>query len=102
LLKNLLEHTWKEHCDYNNIEQALQQITTTAIYVNDKHREADNIQKMLNIQSSLYGKKLVVCWALRLLFASYTADLSLFGSAFHAEFGGSSASLYERGLSDGN
>jgi len=59
LLKNLLEHTWKEHCDYNNIEQALQQITTTAIYVNDKHREADNIQKMLNIQSSLYGKKLV-------------------------------------------
>jgi hypothetical protein len=55
-----LKHTWKEHSDYDNLEQALQQITTTAIFVNDKQKEAENIQKMLSIQGSLYGKKLVV------------------------------------------
>lgn len=59
LVRDLLKHTWKEHSDYDNLEQALQQITTTAIYVNDKQKEAENIQKMLNIQGSLYGKKLV-------------------------------------------
>lgn len=60
LVRDLLKHTWKEHSDYDNLEQALQQITTTAIYVNDKQKEAENIQKMLTIQGSLYGKKLVV------------------------------------------
>lgn len=60
LLQDLLKHTWPDHVDYKNISNALSQITTTALYVNEKQKEAENIQKVLNIQSTLTGKNLKV------------------------------------------
>ncbi len=38
----------------------MSQIANTAAYVDQKKMEAENIQKCMNIQSNLYGKKLEV------------------------------------------
>eukprot|EP00005_Dracoamoeba_jomungandri_P006538 CAMPEP_0174275202 /NCGR_PEP_ID=MMETSP0439-20130205/59698_1 /TAXON_ID=0 /ORGANISM="Stereomyxa ramosa, Strain Chinc5" /LENGTH=1210 /DNA_ID=CAMNT_0015367285 /DNA_START=30 /DNA_END=3662 /DNA_ORIENTATION=+ len=58
LLKDLLRHTWKTHPDYENINEALKKTANTAAYLNEKQNEVANIQKMVEIQSLLYGKKI--------------------------------------------
>ncbi|KAL6076105.1 putative mitochondrial DNA polymerase I protein C [Balamuthia mandrillaris] len=58
LLTDLAKHTWEEHPDYKNLILALEKITETATYVNQKQNEALNVQKVLSIQSTLTGKRL--------------------------------------------
>jgi len=60
LLQDLLKHTWESHADFQNLSNALGEITTTALYVNEKQKEAENIQKVLSIQATLTGKNLKV------------------------------------------
>ncbi|KAL6070964.1 RhoGEF domain containing protein [Balamuthia mandrillaris] len=56
LLKDLLKHTEKDHKDYSSLLAASVQITEVAEYVEKKSTEAENITKVLEIQSKLFGK----------------------------------------------
>eukprot|EP01087_Luapelamoeba_hula_P017914 TRINITY_DN569_c1_g1_i1.p1 TRINITY_DN569_c1_g1~~TRINITY_DN569_c1_g1_i1.p1 ORF type:complete len:808 (-),score=160.74 TRINITY_DN569_c1_g1_i1:172-2595(-) len=58
LLKDLLKHTWSDHPDFDDITLALDLITKTAVHVNEKQKEAENISKCISVQNSLSGKKI--------------------------------------------
>jgi len=58
LLKDLLKHTWPDHPDFENLNKALNMIVETANFVNQKKMEAENIQKCMAIQATLYGKNI--------------------------------------------
>ncbi|EGC36722.1 hypothetical protein DICPUDRAFT_46997 [Dictyostelium purpureum] len=56
LLQDLLKNTKETHTDYNDLSIALKKMKDVAEYVNEKKREAENLNQVLNIQSSLTGK----------------------------------------------
>ncbi|CAG8831359.1 14761_t:CDS:2, partial [Racocetra persica] len=53
LLEALLKHTEKTHPDYINLEQCVHQISLIAEEVNEKIRDAENQQKVLEIQNKV-------------------------------------------------
>ncbi|CAG8483041.1 16848_t:CDS:2 [Dentiscutata heterogama] len=53
LLEALLKHTENTHPDYINLEQCVQQISLIAEEVNEKIRDAENQQKVLEIQNKV-------------------------------------------------
>lgn len=55
LLTDLLNNTWKDHIDYDNIVAALEKIKAVANLMNEKKREAEKSFKVFEIQNSLKG-----------------------------------------------
>eukprot|EP01100_Stratorugosa_tubuloviscum_P013944 TRINITY_DN7193_c0_g1_i1.p1 TRINITY_DN7193_c0_g1~~TRINITY_DN7193_c0_g1_i1.p1 ORF type:complete len:558 (-),score=190.50 TRINITY_DN7193_c0_g1_i1:75-1748(-) len=53
LLRELTKNTWKEHADYDNLQRALKSVITVTKYINDKKREAENMQKLVSVQQRL-------------------------------------------------
>eukprot|EP01117_Protostelium_nocturnum_P009756 TRINITY_DN3487_c0_g1_i2.p1 TRINITY_DN3487_c0_g1~~TRINITY_DN3487_c0_g1_i2.p1 ORF type:complete len:1224 (+),score=478.26 TRINITY_DN3487_c0_g1_i2:243-3914(+) len=58
LLENLVKKTWVEHPDRSALASALEKIKETAHYVNTKKREAEDVAKVTETESKLYGKGL--------------------------------------------
>ncbi|EGG23389.1 pleckstrin domain-containing protein [Cavenderia fasciculata] len=56
LLADLVKNTWKDHKDYNDLTESLKTMQEVATYVNEKKREAENIQKVTEIQNNFVGK----------------------------------------------
>ena len=68
LLADLVRHTWKDHQvsslpsrakgskDYLPLKEALEKMQGTANYINERKRESDNINKILEIQAKFTGK----------------------------------------------
>ncbi|EFA77564.1 pleckstrin domain-containing protein [Heterostelium album PN500] len=56
LLQDLVKFTSDDHPDYDNLSVALKKMKDVAEYVNEKKREAENLNQVLNIQHSLVGK----------------------------------------------
>ncbi|XP_064601200.1 rho guanine nucleotide exchange factor 39-like [Liolophura sinensis] len=55
LLEDLLEHTSRDHHDYNNLCEATKKIKEVAWHINEHIRQHENFQKMLDIQNRLSG-----------------------------------------------
>ncbi|RHZ79866.1 hypothetical protein Glove_140g139 [Diversispora epigaea] len=53
LLEAVLKHTNKSHPDYENLEKCVKQITIIADEVNEKIKDAENQNKVLEIQSKI-------------------------------------------------
>ncbi|PRP77255.1 hypothetical protein PROFUN_13638 [Planoprotostelium fungivorum] len=56
LLQELLQHTPPRHGDYNDIARALEKMKQVAGYVNDRKREAENLNQVFHVASNLTGK----------------------------------------------
>ena len=56
LLGELLKNTPKNHVDYVNLEAAFIKTKEVADYVNEKKREAENLNQVVSIQEKLAGK----------------------------------------------
>jgi CCR4-NOT transcriptional regulation complex NOT5 subunit len=58
VLKDLLNCTPQNHEDYNDLKLAVEKINLICVYVNEKKRDAENLDLVLNIQEKLVpGKK---------------------------------------------
>jgi len=55
LLEELVKHTWKDHRDYDDLVDAKNQVQEVTTYLNERKREAENMQKLLQIQASIVG-----------------------------------------------
>lgn len=53
LLRDLLKNTLTDHEDYDNLVNALAKITEVVDYVNEKKRLAENLQKIIDVQSQI-------------------------------------------------
>lgn len=51
-----MKHTSEDHRDYNDLRNAHKKVQEVALYVNEKKREAENINKILEIQLNFTGK----------------------------------------------
>ncbi|KAL6071132.1 guanine nucleotide exchange factor 9 [Balamuthia mandrillaris] len=60
LLQDLLKHTWKDHLDHSNLQEALESIKKTAHNINEKVRDAQSVQKVMAIQSGLINQGLSI------------------------------------------
>lgn len=56
----MVRNTPPDHIDYEQLQYALKKIKNVTDFVNDNKRKAENLQKILSIQSSLHGKIRVV------------------------------------------
>ena len=56
LLADLLKNTPDSHVDYNDLKAAHEKTKEVADYVNEKKREAENINQVVEIQEKLSGK----------------------------------------------
>ena len=56
LVTQLLKYTWPTHRDYANIKSAATQLGKIAEYVDQKAKDAENVQKMHHVQEVLLGK----------------------------------------------
>ena len=56
LVQQLLKYTWPEHVDYKDIQSAATQLGKIADYVDQKAKDAENVQKMHHVQEILLGK----------------------------------------------
>jgi hypothetical protein len=58
LLNDLLNCTPKSHEDYNDVKLAVEKLNLVCVYVNEKKRDAENLDLVLNVQEKLVpGKK---------------------------------------------
>mmetsp|Transcript_8088 Transcript_8088/g.34037 ORF Transcript_8088/g.34037 Transcript_8088/m.34037 type:complete len:491 (-) Transcript_8088:82-1554(-) len=57
LLKDILKHTWVDHPDYEDLQQAVGIINGIATFVNERKREEENFSKMADVQRRMVGKK---------------------------------------------
>ncbi len=55
LLQDLFNQTDSTHPDYSNLQKALQKMKEVAGYVNEKKREAENMNQVASIQKFLVG-----------------------------------------------
>eukprot|EP01119_Soliformovum_irregulare_P008184 TRINITY_DN2118_c0_g1_i3.p1 TRINITY_DN2118_c0_g1~~TRINITY_DN2118_c0_g1_i3.p1 ORF type:complete len:592 (+),score=142.31 TRINITY_DN2118_c0_g1_i3:191-1777(+) len=56
LLGEMVKHTWADHHDYASLKKALEKMQEVALYINERKREADSINKIVEIQSKFHGK----------------------------------------------
>eukprot|EP00771_Trimastix_marina_P000928 gnl/Trimastix_PCT/1964.p1 GENE.gnl/Trimastix_PCT/1964~~gnl/Trimastix_PCT/1964.p1 ORF type:complete len:1070 (+),score=340.31 gnl/Trimastix_PCT/1964:77-3286(+) len=56
LLRDLLKYTPEAHIDRTNIEEALNQISETAAFINQRARDAENVERVFSYQSHLGGR----------------------------------------------
>jgi hypothetical protein len=57
LLQDMLRCTRKDHPDHPLLEKAYLEVKTVADYVNEKKREAENLNLVLSIQKKIVGKE---------------------------------------------
>lgn len=55
LLSKLLEYTPADHLDYSKLVQAKQAVKVLNDFVNENKRKAENMQKIMSIQNTIYG-----------------------------------------------
>ena len=55
LLDNVLKSTWDDHIDYLNLQDALLKIKQIAATINEKIRESENVNNILQIQNRITG-----------------------------------------------
>jgi hypothetical protein len=55
LLEDLVKHTWNEHPDYEALVKARTQVAEVGKYLNEKKREAENLQKLMEITEAIIG-----------------------------------------------
>jgi RhoGEF domain len=60
LLSNLLKYTREDHPDHQALSEAVTKVKDVANYVNEKKKEAENIQKVLNVGLQFQNKLDVV------------------------------------------
>lgn len=53
LVRSMLKHTWAEHPDYANLKTAEEQISAVAVTVDQKAKDAENVQKMHHVDTIL-------------------------------------------------
>lgn len=51
LLKELIKHTWEDHRDYSDLQLALEKMQDVAFYMNERKREVESMEKILEIQN---------------------------------------------------
>jgi len=51
LLRDIAKHTWSEHPDYNELNQAVKEVEQIATWLNDKKKEAEYSSKLFEITS---------------------------------------------------
>ncbi len=51
----MVKYTPEDNRDYDQINLALNKIKTITDFVNDNKRKAENLQKIISIQSSIHG-----------------------------------------------
>lgn len=56
LLQDLLENTWVDHVDYQDIATALEKISTRADEMNERKRQYENHEKVLLVQNRIIGQ----------------------------------------------
>jgi len=56
LLRDLLENTWSDHVDYQDISTALDKISSRADEMNERKRQYENHEKVLLIQNRIIGQ----------------------------------------------
>lgn len=56
LLADLIKHTWSDHQDYSNLKNALEKMEEVANFINEKKREAELFQKLVDIEKKLSNK----------------------------------------------
>ncbi|KAG0053477.1 hypothetical protein BGZ83_001021 [Gryganskiella cystojenkinii] len=56
LLQDLLENTWRDHVDYQDIATALEKISDRADEMNERKRQYENHEKVLLVQSRILGQ----------------------------------------------
>jgi len=56
LLSDLVKHTWADRSDYENLRQSLSKMQEVVYYINERKRESENINKILENQGKLTGK----------------------------------------------
>ncbi|ORZ13816.1 Dbl homology domain-containing protein [Lobosporangium transversale] len=56
LLTDLLENTWPDHVDYQDIASALEKISSRADEMNERKRQYENHEKVLLIQNRIIGQ----------------------------------------------
>jgi len=54
LIREILKQTDQKHKDYSNLEQAFDKIEMVVTIVNEATRQAEDVQKMLNIQNLFF------------------------------------------------
>lgn len=56
LLQDLLENTWEDHVDHQDIATALEKISTRADEMNERKRQYENHEKVLLVQNRIIGQ----------------------------------------------
>lgn len=56
LLRDLLNNTWADHIDYEDLRDAVEKVRSVAQYVEDFQEESYNVAKVREISQSLSGK----------------------------------------------
>jgi hypothetical protein len=52
----MVKHTWPDHDDYKHLAEALVKIGEVADYINERKRESESINKIVEIQKKLTGE----------------------------------------------
>lgn len=52
----MIKHTWPEHSDYENLKKALGKMEEVANFINEKKREAELIQKVVDLDKRISNK----------------------------------------------
>ena len=53
LLRELLKHTWKDHPDFDALDGAVEKLANIAMYLNERKREAEALQRTFHVQEIL-------------------------------------------------
>lgn len=56
MIQELMKHTPEGHADLPKLKEATEQVKQMAHYIENKKAEAENMEKVIEIQSSLIGK----------------------------------------------
>jgi len=88
LLEKLLEETPVDHIDYPILEEARTKMTKLAEYVNEKKREAENLEQVLKVQDRLSGSVPVFIFHFSFLIFFFSNWQSLIGDIFMREIWG--------------
>eukprot|EP01129_Flabellula_baltica_P006718 TRINITY_DN2546_c0_g1_i2.p1 TRINITY_DN2546_c0_g1~~TRINITY_DN2546_c0_g1_i2.p1 ORF type:complete len:484 (+),score=134.22 TRINITY_DN2546_c0_g1_i2:709-2160(+) len=62
LIADYIKHTWDDHQDYADLKAASEEIERVALYLNEKKRNAENLETLVDLASNIvgYGEELVV------------------------------------------
>eukprot|EP00012_Vannella_robusta_P001244 CAMPEP_0206192088 /NCGR_PEP_ID=MMETSP0166-20121206/5746_1 /ASSEMBLY_ACC=CAM_ASM_000260 /TAXON_ID=95228 /ORGANISM="Vannella robusta, Strain DIVA3 518/3/11/1/6" /LENGTH=546 /DNA_ID=CAMNT_0053608509 /DNA_START=241 /DNA_END=1881 /DNA_ORIENTATION=- len=55
LLGDLLKHTWQDHPDYNNLQEATKKLQDLTAFLDTKEQEAENLTRLVKIAAEFQG-----------------------------------------------